>query len=127
MEWNLHRLCFRTGELKPGHVYIQWLTGLSPALAGKIDITMTTFAQWSRPGSRLDAGRLDRRQKKYDVRVVDHFYGYCVAVARTHRHRDEAQVQSQFATRRAIVTVLFAGGALCYYLLERLSQFIPPL
>jgi len=83
---------------------------------------MTTFTQWSGPDSRLD-----RRPRKYDARVVDHFYGYCVAVARTHRHRDEAQVQSQFATRRAIGTALLAGGILCYYLLERFSVFIPPL
>ncbi len=88
---------------------------------------MTTFEQWSRPGARLEPARPDRKQKKYDIRVVDQFYGYCEAVARTHRHRDEAQVQSQLSTRRTIGTMLLAGGMLCYYLLERFSQFIPLL
>ena len=83
---------------------------------------MTTSAQWSGPGARLD-----RKQKKYDARVLDHFYGYCVAVARTHRHRDEAQEQSQFASRRALAMALLASGVLCYYLLERLAQLILPL
>jgi hypothetical protein len=82
---------------------------------------MTTFAQWSKP-ARLVPARLDRRPKRYDIRVVDQFYGYCQAVARTHRHRDEAQLQSQFATRRSLATLVLAGGLLCYYLLERLSQ-----
>jgi len=82
---------------------------------------MPTFEQWSRP-SRLLPARLDRKPKRYDIRVVDQFYDYCQAVARTHRHRDEAQIQSQFATRRSIATMVLAGGLLCYYVLERLSQ-----
>ncbi len=88
---------------------------------------MPTFEQWSRPGARLEPARPDRKQKKYDIRVVDQFYGYCEAVARTHRHRDEAQLQSQFSTRRAIGTLLVASGMLCYYLVERFSHFIPLL
>ena len=83
---------------------------------------MSTFAQWSRP-SRLVPATVDRLPKRYDIRVVDHFYGYCQAVARAHRHRDEAQVRSQFATRRAIAAMVLAGGLLCYYLLERFPQF----
>lgn len=80
---------------------------------------MTTFKQGGWPG----AAGASLKPKKYDVRVVDQFYGYCEAVARTHRHREEAQVHSQFATRRAIVTMVFAAGILCYYLLERVFQF----
>lgn len=65
--------------------------------------------------------------KKYDIRVVDQFYAYCEAVARTHRHRDEAQVQSQFATRRSIGTMVVAGSFLCYFLLERIAQLVSVL
>ena len=84
---------------------------------------MSTFAQGSRP-SRLVPAAVDRMPKRYDIRVVDHFYGYCQAVARAHRHRDEAQTRSQLATRRAIAAMMLAGGLLCYYLLERFSQFL---
>ena len=82
---------------------------------------MTTFERWSRSATLLP-GRPDRKPKRYDIRVVDQFYGYCQAVARTHRHRDEAQVQSQFATRRNLGTMVLAGVLLCYYLIERISQ-----
>jgi hypothetical protein len=41
---------------------------------------------------------------------------------RPHRHRDEAQVQSQFATRRSIGTMVLGGILLCYYLVERVAQ-----
>ena len=82
---------------------------------------MATFERWSGSGKLLPA-RADRRPKRYDIRVVDQFYGYCQAVARTHRHRDEAQVQSQFATRRNIGTLVLAGVLLCYYLVERVAQ-----
>jgi hypothetical protein len=84
---------------------------------------MPTFEQWSRP-ARLIPARLDRQPKRYDIRVVDQFYGYCQAVARTHQHRDEAHMQSQFATRRGIGTMMLAGGLLCYYLLERFSLVV---
>jgi hypothetical protein len=87
---------------------------------------MATFEQWSNPSRLVPAG-LDRKPKRYDIRVVDQFYGYCQAVARTHRHRDEAQVQSQFATRRNIGAMVLAGGLLCYYLLERFSLIIAAL
>jgi hypothetical protein len=86
---------------------------------GKKERVMTTFAQWARPGSRLEAARA--RPKKYDIRIVDQFHGYCMAVARTHRHREEARGESQFATRRTLATLVLAGGMLCYYLLERFS------
>ena len=79
---------------------------------------MTKFERGSRP-ARLLPARPDRKPKRYDIRVVDQFYGYCQAVARTHRHRDEVQVQSQFATRRGIGTMVLAGVLLCYYLVER--------
>ena len=82
---------------------------------------MTTFERWSR-SARLLPARPDRRPKRYDIRVVDQFYGYCQAVSRTHRHRDEAQVQSQFATRRHIGTMVVVGVLLCYYLAERFAQ-----
>jgi hypothetical protein len=85
---------------------------------------MTTFEQWRSPGSRLEIARPGREAKKYDIRVVDQFYVYCDAVARTHRHRDEAQLQSQLATRRNIASLLIASGLVCYYLLERISQVI---
>jgi hypothetical protein len=87
---------------------------------------MATFEQWSTPSRLVPAG-LDRKPKRYDIRVVDQFYGYCQAVARTHRHRDEAQIQSQFATRRSIGAMVLAGGLLCYYLLERFSLIIATL
>lgn len=83
---------------------------------------MTTFEQGCRLG--VGSARAVRKAKKYDIRVVDQFYGYCEAVAHTHRHREKAQGESQLATRRAIVTMVFAGGLLCYYLLERVSQLI---
>ena len=85
---------------------------------------MTTFAQGSRLGTRVGAARAATQAKKYDIRVVDQFYGYCDAVARTHRHREHARARSQFATRRAIVAMVFVGGMLCYYLLERVAQFV---
>ena len=81
---------------------------------------MTTFERWSRSARFLPV-RPDR--KRYDIRVVDQFYGYCQALARTHRHRDEAQLQSQFATRRSIGTLVLVGVPVCYYLIERFSQF----
>lgn len=85
---------------------------------------MTTFAQWSRSAAGPDLARSDRKPKKYDIRIVDQFYIYCEAVARMHRHRDEVQVQSQLATRRNICTLIIAGGFLCYYVVDRISQVI---
>lgn len=83
-----------------------------------------TILEHQSAAARPPSARPDHRPKRYDIRVVDQFFGYCQAVARTHRHRDEAQLQSQFATRRNIATLVLAGGLFCYYLIERLSQVI---
>lgn len=83
---------------------------------------MTTFEHGSRAARRFHAAH--GKPKKYDIRLVDQFYVYCQAVAHTHRHRDQALVQSQFATRRSLGALLFAGGIFCYYLLERIAQLI---
>jgi hypothetical protein len=87
---------------------------------------MTTFEQSPAATRRFRSTRATS-PRKCDVRVLDHFYAYCESVARAHRHRDEARVQSQFATRRAIATLVLAGGFLCYYLLERFSQVLSVL
>ena len=55
------------------------------------------------------------------MRVIDHFYSYCNAVARADRHRDTA-VESQHATKRRLWGTLIAGSVLCYYLVERVAQ-----
>jgi hypothetical protein len=81
---------------------------------------MTTYEQWSTTASSPGTAKGDR--KPYDIRIVDRFYGYCDAVARTHKHRDEAQLESQLGTRRTILALVLAGGLLCYYLLERAVQ-----
>jgi len=84
---------------------------------------MTTLERRSGAARPL-AARPDPRPKRYDIRVVDQFFCYCQAVARTHHHRDQAQLQSHFATRRNIATLALAGGLFCYYLIERFSQVI---
>jgi hypothetical protein len=83
---------------------------------------MTTFAHRSSPATRPARMRLQAAPKKYDIRVVDQFYAYCQAIARTERHRDEARNRSHQATKRALWTLLIAGGFLFYYLVERLAQ-----
>jgi len=85
---------------------------------------MTRFAQWRRTMASPGDAAGGRRPRKYDLRIVDHFYGYCDAVARTHRHRDEARLQSQLATRRSLASMILGGGLLFYYILERISQVI---
>ena len=55
------------------------------------------------------------------MRVVDHFYAYCRAVARDDRHR-EAAAESQHATKRHLWTILIAAGVIGYYLAERVAQ-----
>lgn len=82
---------------------------------------MTTFAQWRSPSSRLELARLGRKPKKYDIRVVDQFYVYCQAVARTDRHRDEAHVRSLHATKRTLWTILVTGSFLFYYVMDRIQ------
>jgi hypothetical protein len=79
---------------------------------------MTTFDR-SSSRSRLPPATGDRQPGRYDIRVVDQFYGYCQAVARMHRHRDDAKVESQLATRRTILAMLLASALLCYFLMER--------
>jgi hypothetical protein len=88
---------------------------------------MTTFEQGFQATNSPESARPVPKPKKYDIRVIDHFYVYCESVAYMHRHRDEARVQSQFATRRAIATLVLAGGLLCYYLLERIPQVLSVL
>ena len=104
--------------------HINGINGLVPGHgsgACRKSRSMTTFDRWS-PSAKLLPARPDRKPKRYDIRVVDQFYGYCQAVERTHRHRDKAQVQSQFATRRNLGAMVLAGVLLCYYLVERFAQ-----
>ena len=79
---------------------------------------MTTSGQWNSSAGRSERSR---QPKKYDIRILEQFYRYCVAVARIHKHRGEALERSQLGTRRKICAVLAAGGLLCYYLLERIA------
>ena len=83
---------------------------------------MTTFAQWRSRSSRPESARCELKPRKYDIRLVDQFYAYCQAVARTEGHREEAAAKSQHATKRSIWTMLVAGSFLFYYLLERVAQ-----
>ena len=82
---------------------------------------MTTFAHWRSPSSRLAISRPEGKPRKYDMRVVDHFYSYCSAVARADRHRDTA-AESQNATKHRLWATLIVGSVLCYYLVERVAQ-----
>lgn len=83
---------------------------------------MSTFTHWRSPSSRLELAGLERRPEKYDIRVVDQFYVYCQAVARTDRYRDEARAQSHNALKRSIWTMLLASSFLFYYLMDRAAQ-----
>ncbi len=65
--------------------------------------------------------RPEGKPRKYDIRVVDHFYTYCSAVARDDRHR-EAAAESQHATKRHLWTILLAASVLGYCLVERVVQ-----
>ena len=82
---------------------------------------MTTFAQWRSPSNRLAVNRTDGRSRRYDMRVIDHFYSYCSAIARADRHR-EAATDSQHATKRHLWAILIGAGILGYYLVERVAQ-----
>lgn len=82
---------------------------------------MTTFFQWRSPGCPLELARSERPPKTYDIRVVDQFYAYCQAVARTEKHR-EAVGQSRHTPRRTLWAIMIAGAFLGYYLLERLTS-----
>lgn len=82
---------------------------------------MTTFAHWRSPSSRLTTAHLECKPRKYDIRVVDQFYAYCSAVARTDRHR-EAALESQYAIKHRLWTILIAASLLGYYVVERVAQ-----
>jgi hypothetical protein len=84
---------------------------------------MTTFAQWRSPGNRLAAAGTGVRPRKYDMRMLDHFYVYCHAVARADRHRDDA-ARSQQATKRHLWAMLLGISVLGYHLVERIAQVI---
>ena len=73
---------------------------------------MTTFAQWRSPANRFIQARLERKPRKFDIRVVDHFYAYCQAVSRTDRYR-QTVARAQRAAKRTLWTMLIAGGFLC--------------
>lgn len=62
------------------------------------------------------------KPKKYDIRVVDQFYVYCQAVARTEKLRDEVHDRSHGAVKRSICAMLIAGSFLFYYLMDRVAQ-----
>lgn len=67
--------------------------------------------------------RGDRRPiKKYDMRLVDQFYVYCQAVARTERHRDETCRRTRVSARRQIWSAVIGAALLFYYLVERVAQ-----
>ena len=83
---------------------------------------MTTFFQWRSPGCPLELARSERPPKTYDIRVVDQFYAYCQAVARTEQHRAAAG-QSRHMPRWTLWAIMIAGAFLGYYLLERLTPF----
>lgn len=83
---------------------------------------MTTFTQWRSPGSRPDPVQSGGLHKKYDMRVVDQFYVYCQAVARTERHRHEAHRRAHAAVKRSFWGMIFAGSLLFYYLVDRVAQ-----
>ena len=81
---------------------------------------MTTFEHWRAPSSRFAPARSDRKPtKKYDIRLVDQFYVYCQALARTERHRDEAYQRSRISARTPALerpdprggALLLRGGA----------------
>jgi hypothetical protein len=82
---------------------------------------MSTFAQWRSPSSRLATARLEVRPRKYDTRVLDHFYAYCSAVSSADRHRDEATGSHQITKRRLWAT-LVGTSILSYYVVERVAQ-----
>ncbi len=88
---------------------------------------MTTFTHWQSPANRLARTPVQATLKKYDLRIVDQFYVYCQAVARTEKHHDEARARAYQATKRTLWTLLVAGGFLCYYLVERVAQAMSPL
>lgn len=83
---------------------------------------MTTLAHRPTPATRLERIRSHDAPKKYDIRVVDQFYVYCQAVARTQRHRDALREHTYQAMKRSLWTLLIAGGFLFYYLVERVAQ-----
>lgn len=82
---------------------------------------MTTFAQWRSPSSRLAASCAEVKARKYDIRVVDQFYAYCQAVARTESDRESA-ARLQHAAKGGIWRMLIVASFLSYYVIERVAQ-----
>ena len=86
------------------------------------DTKTTTFAQWRPATGGSAAAPGDPKPWKYDIRVVDQFYDYCQAIARTDRHRDEAHARLRTALKRSIWSMLVAGSFLFYYVMDRAAQ-----
>lgn len=63
----------------------------------------------------------DSKPEKYDIRLVDQFYVYSQAVARTERHRDEAHGRAYQSAKRSIYVTLVSGSLMFYYLVERVA------
>ena len=82
---------------------------------------MTTFAQWRSPGSPAEPARPGVEVRKYDIRLVDQFYGYCRCVSETERQREKA-ARAQAAMKRHLWKFFAGGGLLGYYLVERVAQ-----
>lgn len=82
---------------------------------------MSTFARWHSTSSRLATPRLEVRPRKYDTRVLDHFYAYCSAVASVDRHRD-ATTSAQQSMKRRLWAMVIAASVLGYYVVERIAQ-----
>lgn len=87
---------------------------------------MTTFAQWRSPNYRLGLSRAERAPKHYDLRLIDQFYAYCQAIARTERYR-EAAGQPRSVPWRTLWAIMIAGAFLGYYLFERIGVLTLPL
>lgn len=84
---------------------------------------MTTFEQWRAPSSRYVLAWSEHKpMKKYDIRLVDQFYVYCQALARTERHRDEASRRARVVARRHLWSALVGAALLFYYLVERVAH-----
>jgi len=84
---------------------------------------MTTFAQWRSPNYRLGLSRAEHAPKHYDLRLVDQFYAYCQAIARTERYRQAAE-QTRNVPRRTLWAIMIAVAYFGYYLFERLGALM---
>jgi hypothetical protein len=93
------------------------------ALPLRQEVNMTTFERWRAPSNGCAMAWSDRKpMKKYDIRLVDQFYLYCQALARTARHRDDAYNRSLVKARRQLWSALIGAALLFYYLVERVAQ-----